>query len=252
MIILLLQALAVSVLATLPTCLHCGRIRTLAEILGPEYHDDVAPKITTEDIDNLIEKHQGRFISIDQVSPNDPRFLKPEDRVEHALKTDDSMFGHLYYGNEHFQSALMGLGATASTASGALALASGAFQGVQNEKQIRNQPQAVAQHLHQLELVDVLRHRKKKELSTPVTTEEIQRLYARQSKNEITRKTLLPGISSTATLTGSFLSMGMIFAPIFPAMAATAAVTGGVGLAATVGATIGNRRRLSQSIRAGF
>ena len=226
--------------------------RTLAEILGPEYHDDVAPKITTEDIDNLIEKHQGRFISIDQVSPNDPRFLKPEDRVEHALKTDDSMFGHLYYGNEHFQSALMGIGVAASTASGAMALASGAFQGIQNEKQIRNQPQTVAQHLHQLELVDVLRHRKKKELNTPVTTEEIQRLYARQSKNEITRKTLLPGISSTATLTGSFLSMGMIFAPIFPAMAATAAVTGCVGLAATVGATIGNRRRLSQSIKQAF
>ena len=226
--------------------------RTLAEILGPEYHYDVAPKITTEDIDTLIEKGQGRFISLDQVSPNDPRFIKPEDRVEHALKTDDSVFGHLYYGNEHFQSALMGIGATASIASGALGVAGGAFQGVNNERQIRRQPKEIARHLQQLSLLDILQKRNKKNLGKPVTPEEIQRLYSRSKKGEITRNTLLPGISGTVSVAGSLLGLGMIFAPIFPALAATAAATGGSGLLATAAATAGNRKRIGNAIKRSF
>ena len=226
--------------------------RSLAEILGPEYHDDVAPKITTEDVDTLIEKGQGRFISLDQISPNDPRFLKPEDRADHALKTDNTVFGHLYYSDEQFQSALVGVGTTASVASGALGVAGGVFQGVNNERQIRRQPKEVAQHLHQVSLLDILQKRKKKDLDKPVTPEEIQRLYTRSKKGEITRRTLIPGISGTVSVSGSLLGLGMIFAPVFPALAATAAATGVTGLAATIGAAISNRRRMSSAIRRSF
>ena len=226
--------------------------RTLAEILGPEYHDDVAPKITTEDVDSLIEKGQGHFVSLDQISANDPRFLKPEDRLDHTLKTDDSVLGHLYYSNEHFQSALVGIGTTASVASGALGVVGGVFQGVSNEKQIRHQLKEVAQHLNQVSLPDILQKRKKRELDQPVTPEEIQRLYTRSKKGEITRNTLMPGISGTVSVSGSLLGLGMIFAPVFPALAATAAATGAVGVAATVGASIVNRHRMSSAVKRSF
>ena len=223
--------------------------------------DPIAPQITTEDVDQLVGTGRGRYISLDQISANDPRFLKPEDRVAHGIDTDNQVFGHFYYGNEHFQSAVMGLGAAATTAGGLLGLAGGIFQGVNNERTLRRQNKQIPRFLENLDLIDVMQSRKRfvdtrkrtgERLNEAVTPEELKRLYLRRNKSEITRKTLMPGLSTTASLTGSLLGLGMIFAPVFPVLAGLAGAVGLVGAASTLGAVFGNRKRLQNNAELHF
>ena len=48
---------------------------------------DIAPPLTTDRVDAIVNGNQGAWLSLDQVSPNDPRCLKPEDREAFYAKT---------------------------------------------------------------------------------------------------------------------------------------------------------------------
>ena len=145
--------------------------------------DDIAPHITTDQIDEIMNSPGGKWISLDQVSPNDPRFFKPEDRDSLTLKPDLKLMGLFYESEEAFQSALLGFGTATAGATAALALAGGAYQGFLNEKKIRNQDKLMPSHLKAMELTAILQKRKKskkyagKPLGAAITVEEVKSLY---------------------------------------------------------------------------
>ena len=220
--------------------------------------DDIAPHITTEDIDQFVESGKGMYISLDQVSANDPRFFKPEDRDSLALNPDLKLMGLFYESDEAFQNALLGFGTATAGATAALALAGGAYQGFLNEKKIRNQDKLMPQHLQAMELSAILQRRKNskklagKPLRDKVTVEEVKDLYKKNQLKIMTKDTIMAGANSTVSLTGSTLALGMLFPPLMPAFGGASAGVAGTGAVATLLATVGNRKRMNNAIDEAF
>ena len=219
---------------------------------------DIAPHITTDQVDDIINSGKGMWVSMDQVTPNDPRFFKPEDRDELALNPDLKVMGLFYESDEAFQTALLGFGTAATGATAALALAGGAYQGFMNEKKIRNQEKLMPSQLKAMELSAILQKRKNskknagKPLSAEITLDEVKNLYKSNQVKDITKDTLMAGASATVSLSGSALALGMLFPPLMPAFGGVSAGTAGAGTVATVLAAVGNRKRLSAAIDAAF
>ncbi len=220
--------------------------------------DEIAPHITTDDIDQFVASGKGMYISLDQVSANDPRFFKPEDRDSLALNPDLKLMGLFYESDEAFQSALLGFGTATAGATAALALAGGAYQGFLNEKKIRNQDKLMPQHLQAMELSAILQRRKNskklagKPLRDEVTVEEVKDLYKKNQLKIMTKDTVMAGANSTVSLTGSTLALGMLFPPLMPAFGGASAGVAGTGVVATLLATVGNRKRMSKAIDDAF
>ena len=220
--------------------------------------EDIAPHITTEQIDQMMETPGGQWISLDQVSANDPRFFKPEDRDELALHPDLKLMGLFYNSDEDFQSALLGFGTATAGATAALALAGSAYQGFLNEKKIRHQDKLMPAHLKAMELSEILQKRKKSKkhkdrpLDEKITLEEVKSLYKKKQIKTITKDTLMSGASATVSLSGSALALGMIFPPLMPAFGGVSAGIAGTGTVATIAATAGNRKRLGQAVDEAF
>ena len=226
--------------------------------IGQFTTDDIAPHITTDDIDQFVASGKGMFISLDQVSANDPRFFKPEDRDSLALNPDLKLMGLFYESDEAFQSALLGFGTATAGATAALALAGGAYQGFLNEKKIRNQDKLMPKHLQAMELSAILQRRKNSKksagqpLNQPVTVEEVKNLYKKNQLKSMTKDTVMAGASSTVSLTGATLALGMLFPPLMPAFGAAAAGVFGTGAAATLLGKVGNEKRMNQAIDKAF
>ena len=174
---------------------------------------DIAPQITVDQVDEYVNSGNGMWVSLDQVSPNDPRFFKPEDRDDLALNPDLKLMGLFYESNEAFQSALLGFGTATAGATAALALAGGAYQGFLNEKKIRNQDKLMPGHLQAMELTAILKKRKDSKkhagepLSRPITLEEVKSLYKKNQVKAITKDTIMAGASASVSLTGSALAL---------------------------------------------
>ncbi|WP_448215419.1 hypothetical protein [Endozoicomonas sp. 2B-B] len=219
---------------------------------------EIAPHITTDRIDEIMDSPDGKWVSLDQVSPDDSRFFKPEDRDELALKPDLKLMGLFYESNEDFQSALLGFGTTTAGATASLALAGGAYQGFLNEKKIRNQDKLTPEHLKAMELTAILQKRKNskkhagKPLGKKVTLEEVKNLYKQNQLKAITKDTIMAGASATVSLTGSALALGMLFPPLMPAFGGVSVGVAGTGTIATIMATVGNRKRLGKAIDEAF
>ena len=220
--------------------------------------DDIAPHITTDQIDEIMNAPGGKWISLDQVSPNDPRFFKPEDRDGLALNPDLKLMGLFYESDEAFQSALLGFGTTTAGATAALALAGGAYQGFLNEKKIRNQDKLMPGHLKAMELAAILQKRKSskkhagKPLGEKITLDEVKNLYKQNQLKTMTKDTIMAGASATVSLTGSVLALGMLFPPLMPAFGGVSAGVAGTGTIASLLATVGNRKRLGKAINDAF
>ncbi|KEI70906.1 hypothetical protein [Endozoicomonas elysicola] len=220
--------------------------------------DDIAPHITTDQIDEIMNTPGGKWVSLDQVSPNDPRFFKPEDRDGLALNPDLKLMGLFYESDEAFQSALLGFGTATAGATAALALAGGAYQGFLNEKKIRNQDKLMPGHLKAMELTAILQKRKTskkhagKPLGEKITLEEVKSLYKKNQLKTMTKDTIMAGASATVSLTGSALALGMLFPPLMPAFGGVSAGVAGTGTVATLLATVGNRKRLGKAIDEAF
>ena len=239
---------------------HLGNLGGDVEV-GGFSTADIAPQITTDQIDAFLNSDQGMWVSLDHISPNDPRFFKPEDRDELLLRPDLSIMGLFYESDEAFQTAMLGFGTASAGATAALALAGGLYQGYLNEKKIRNQDKLMPSHLRAMELSEILKKRKKKRkkhagtpepLDKPITVEEVKALYKKKQVKEITKDTVMPGASATVSLTGSALALGMLFPPILPAFGATSIGVAGAGTAATILASLGNRQRLAKAIDEAF
>lgn len=219
---------------------------------------EIAPHITTDQIDEIMNTPGGKWISLDQVSPDDPRFFKPEDRDNLALNPDLKVMGLFYESDKAFQSALLGFGTATASATAALALAGGAYRGFLNEKKIRNQDKLLPGHLKAMELTAVLLKRKnsKKQAGKPlgekVTLEEVKNIYKQNQLKTMTKDTLMAGASSTVSLTGSALALGMLFPPLMPAFGGVSAGVAGIGTVATILSTVGNRKRLGKAIDGAF
>lgn len=218
---------------------------------------EISPHITTDQIDEIMNTPGGKWISLDQVSPDDPRFFKPEDRDNLALNPDLKVMGLFYESDKAFQSALIGGTATASVTA-ALALAGDAYRGFLNEKKIRNQDKLLPGHLKAMELTAVLLKRKNskkqavKPLGEKVTLEEVKNLYKQNQLKTMTKDTLMGGASSTVSLSGSALALGMLFPPLMPAFGGVSVGVTGIGTVATILATVGNRKRLGKAIDEAF
>ena len=239
--------------------------RTLAEHVidvdaqtGDLKTSEIAPHITTDQIDEIMNSPGGKWISLDQVSPDDPRFFKPEDRDNLALNPDLKLMGLFYESDEAFQSALLGFGTATATATAALALAGGAYRGFLNEKKIRNQDKLMPDHLKAMELTAILQKRKNskqhagKPLGEKVTLEEVKNLYKQNQLKAMTKDTIMAGASATVSLTGSALALGMLFPPLMPAFGGVSAGVAATGTVATILATVGNRKRLGKAIDEAF
>ena len=220
--------------------------------------DDIAPHITTDQIDEIMNSPGGKWVSLDQVSPNDPRFFKPEDRDSLTLNPDLKLMGLFYESDDAFQTALLGFGTAAAGATAALALAGGFYQGFLNEKKIRNQDKLMPGHLKAMELTAILQKRKKskkyagKPLGAKITAEEVKDLYKTNQLKTIKKDTLMAGASATVSLTGSALALGMLFPPLMPAFGGVSAGVAGAGTIATLLARMGNKKHLSKSIDEAF
>ncbi len=138
----------------------------------------------------------------------------------------------------------------ASAATDGLALAGSVYQATRNEKQIRQQKIHAQAYLKNVATVAVLVRRKKQKriMDQPITAEEIKQFYKEEQLSEITKNTLMPGASGTLAVSGSLLTLGMAFPPLFPVFAAASAGTGGAGLISTAAATAGNRARLKKAM----
>ncbi len=219
---------------------------------------EIAPKITTDDVDQYVDSGKGMYISLDHVSANDPRFFKPEDRDSLTLNPDLQLMGLFYESDEAFQNALLGLGTFTASATVGLATAGGAYQGLLNEKKIRNQDKLMPKHLQAMELSEILQRRKKskklagKPLDSEVTIEEIKDLYKKNQLKIMTRDTAMAGANGTVSLTGSALALGMLFPPLLPAFGGTSAGIAVAGSGVTLLATLGNKKRMSKAIDKAF
>ncbi|WP_299732499.1 hypothetical protein [uncultured Endozoicomonas sp.] len=230
-------------------------------VLGPletTTDDVIAPPITTEQVDGILGSGEGGWVSLDHVTPDDPRFFKPEDRNELLLRPDLSLMGLFYESDQAFQTALFGFGTGAASATAAFALGGAGFQGYLNEKKIRNQDQLMPAQLKSMELSEILKKRKKntkdkyKPLDREITVEEVMSLYKKKNLRTMSKDTAMAGAGATVSLTGSALALGMLFPPLFPAFGGAAIGVAGAGTAATIMGALGNNKRLSKAIKKAF
>ena len=238
--------------------------RTAASLAGVFSEDVAAPPITAEDIDNILNSGNGGWVSLDQISENDLRFFKPEDRGDLALRPDLSVMGLFHGSDQALQSALLGFGTASAGSAASLALVGGAFQGYMNEKTIRNQDKLLPKHLIAMELVEILTKRRQKikkgkkggvwqtDLSAKITPEEVMKLYQKKQTKDMKKNTVLPGMSSTVSLSGSVLSMGMLFPALFPAFGGAALGAAGLGALGTITGGVVNHKRLNKAIKKAF
>ncbi len=179
-----------------------------------------------------------------------PNIVSPNrESSQSMLEQQRSILG-VSTGNKGFVSGLVGVSAGAAAGNAGLGLAQGVYGAVQNERQIRQPERKAIENLKKIELLDVLSQRKKnkKQLNSPITIEDIAEVYIKQQKSEITRNTLMPGMSSTVTISAALMSLGALFPPAFLPLAIAAGVTGGIGAISTIAAAAGNRKRLQVAI----
>jgi hypothetical protein len=224
--------------------------RTIIGSLGSDINSQ-PDFLSTDDVDAAVKR--GGIIKIDQVSENDPRFYRPEDRDKLALRPDISVGGLFYVSDTTATSALFGFGVGASSASGLFGLFNLFEQTRQNSKFLTYTKEHFGEVVSNLELGHILLARKARgilnpeELAKPVTADEIKALARDTLRQTITKRTIQPGAMVTLALSGSMLSLAMLFPPFFIIFAIMSLVFLATGTIATTAATIFNRNKLEKN-----
>jgi hypothetical protein len=224
-------------------------------------HPDVAGKLSTDDIDKIISSKKGCVISLDHITPNDPRFFKPEDRETFNLTHDMEIANHSVHG-EITDSILTGIGVFTTGARIALSTIISIFHGYKNEMQIRQQSKVISKELSKIEIGEILAARstntkeniepEEELLLSPITVDELKKIYKKNQLFKIIKTTSLPGASATTSISASLLSLGLIFPHLTLTLSSLSVATGGLGIASILFFSGVNAYRLHQAIDESF
>jgi hypothetical protein len=227
---------------------HTWEDRSGLALLGQEVHPEIVPKIDTEKMDQLVE--EGGIIKVDQVSRDDPRFFKPEDRDDLGARPDVTVGDTFYVSDETVKSIMFGIGVAGATGAATFGIASSVSEAVSNERALRNAGPNLRAKIAQTNMTDVFSHRAKDEVSpeTQVSEQEILTHCRDELVSDITWSTLKAGAFGTLSIAGSCLSFAMLFPPAFPILSGIAIGTLVAGAIATGVATLMNRRRLNAKL----
>jgi hypothetical protein len=230
--------------------------RTVDQFLY-KIHPEVAGKLSVEDVDKIIASNKGCIISLDHITPNDPRFFKPEDRETFNLPHDMEIANQSVHG-EITDSFITGIGVFTAGASIALSTIISTLHFYTNEMQIRKQSKVAPKELSKIEIGEILiaRSKKNKEnsgieeelLISPITVDELKKIYKKNQILKIIKTTSLPGASATTSISASVLSLGLIFPPLTLALSSLSVAVGSIGIASTLVSTALNVYRLHQAI----
>lgn len=229
---------------------HNWEDRSGVGMMGNTLHPDIVGEFDTAEMDELIEK--GGFITVDQISENDPRFFKPEDRDALAARPDVSVGGFFYVSDETARAVAFGAGIATSVGAATFGLVSGISEAVTNESTIRHVDKHIVRKLKEIEYTDIAAIKQKalKGTDEPITidNQDLEDYTRKDLKKEITWKTISAGVFSTVSIAGGFVGLAMLFPPAFPVLAGLAIAILGTGLIATTVATVVNRRRIDTAI----
>ena len=222
--------------------------RSLLGSMGTALHPDIAGEFDTDEMDRLIS--QGGFITIDQISPNDPRFFKPEDRELLAARPDISVAGFLHVSDETANALAFGAGVTTAVGASTFGLATALYQGITHERLIRNLDKTLYQKLGQVELADLVETTRKKGASLPsrVRAADLELHCSSSLKNSLTWNTFKTGVLCTVSIASGLLGLAMLLPPAFPILAGLGIGALTLGLSVTIVASVVNRKRLNNAI----
>lgn len=214
--------------------------RTIMGGLGEQFDPEIAGQIDTDRMDLLVAR--GGIIKLDQISPNDPRFFRANDRYKLALHPDISLGGLWYVSAENWQEACLGMGTALATSSTSLGVLNAVASANLNEQVLNNAATAIALALDSLSVYDL-------QMAVPWlsrTIEGADLIKAIRTKllQELRFRTLKAGATGTVSLAGSALSLGILFPPAFIPLAGVAISGLGIGIGATAFFSWSHQRKL--------
>jgi hypothetical protein len=226
--------------------------RTLLGNLGNEItatlpvDEQFVGQLNTDQVDALIKK--GGLIKLDDLSPNDPRLIDPAFRNQLAFDPDVYLFDGLIHVNRGILSALtFGVGIFSAVGTAAFSIANSVAQAYKNYTFIQKADQHLKDTINNLDSNKLLVQMKKLEKAF-ATPKDILDFSQQQCLNKITQDTLTDGAMGTTSIAASIFSMGLLFPVIFPLTSVLTIVTVGLGILATVAATLLNRRTLQNNL----
>ena len=229
-----------------------GEDRTLVGDLGSGVNSEIMGRIDTAQMDQLVAK--GGLISLDQLSPNDPRLIAPDQRDKLALDPDVSLFGGVLHVNRGLASSLtFGAGVSTDVGSGSFAIVDGISKAYNNFKFINQ----VEQHLTSLiDIIDEadlkLFKQKNKTLNQPISKQDVIDYCHSKLSSTISKNALMAGGLTTTSLATSIFSAGLLFPIAFPITSIIAIATLAIGATATLIGNLINKKKLDQKLKKVF
>ncbi|MFA5880174.1 MAG: hypothetical protein WC860_08420 [Candidatus Margulisiibacteriota bacterium] len=211
-------------------------------------------RINAETVDQIRQAKNGGIVFLDQISPNDPRFLLPEDRSQLLLKPDMSILNGAVHVNQPIVNEVaFGLGAAMNIGSASFSLASGIFQIINQRKFITNikNGNEIKNILHDIETKEDLKLPgiKKKNISKiQVTLEDLKKRVTKKLKNKTTKTTFTTGLFTALGLASCILGFGLLMPYLIIPLAIAASAVFAFGLITTLVLISYNRNKVNQAI----
>ena len=223
---------------------HTWEDRSGLALLGEEVCSEIVPEIDVDKMDELVA--QGGIIKMDQVSPNDPRFFKPEDRGDLAALPDITVGDTFYVSDETLESLMFGFGVASAVGAATFGIVGSVLEAITHETIIQNAGLTLRSRVANCEFTDILSQRAKSDDSpdTLISGREIVQSCRKKMVKDITWSTVKAGTQGTLSIAGSFFGLALLFPPAFPILSALGIGTLVAGAIGTTVATIMNRRRL--------
>lgn len=208
--------------------------RTAIGYLGDQLHPEIVAPTNTAEADALIQR--GGIISMDQITPNDPRFIKPEDRSKMDLDPDVTLFKAWHINRGALSSTVFGFGLMSDLASTSFGFLSGIYQAYTNAQYIQDCEVYLKKAIQDLSSDEI------KKIGEDA--EKIKVLCTNKLISTINQKTLKAGLLTTLSIATGIFGLGTLFPSIFFITSLLCLAIISLGIISTLIATYINRKKL--------